>query len=134
MSNQNNSAPEAYNIKEFILSALAYKYVYIASFVLCVAAAFMVNKFSPVVIRVNSIIGPIQDKGPSLRGGTNTMFTGVNEYSQVRNLENDINSLSSFSLVSNTLKSLNLEVGYFSDKSNIFRTSNPDISESAIYC
>lgn len=118
MSNQNNSAPEAYNIKEFILSALAYKYVYIASFVLCVAAAFMVNKFSPVVIRVNSIIGPIQDKGPSLRGGTNTMFTGVNEYSQVRNLENDINSLSSFSLVSNTLKSLNLEVGYFSDKSN----------------
>ena len=83
-----------------------------ASIFICVAVAFMINKFSPVVIKVNSIIGPIEDKGPSLRG-SNSLFTGLGDYSQVRNLENDINSLYSFSLVSTTIKDLNLEVGYY---------------------
>jgi len=118
MSNQKESTSEAYNIKEFILTALPYKYFYLASFVVCLSVAFMINKFSPVVIKVNSIIGPIEDKHPSLRG-TNNLFSGIGDYSQVRNLENDINSLSSFSLVSTTIKSLNLEVGYFTDKTNI---------------
>jgi capsular exopolysaccharide synthesis family protein len=118
MTNQKESTPEAYNIKEFILSALPYKYYYLASFVICLALAFMINKFSPVVIRVNSIIGPIEDKRPSLRG-SNNLFNGIGDYSQVRNLENDINSLSSFSLVSTTIKSLNLEVGYYTDRTTI---------------
>jgi tyrosine-protein kinase Etk/Wzc len=119
MSNQKESIPEVYNIKEFIYSALKYKYFYLASFVVCLLIAFMVNKFSPVVVRVNSIIGPTEDKRSSLRGSSN-LFSGVGDYSQVRNLENDINSLSSFSLVSATIKTLNLEIGYFKDKTNIF--------------
>ena len=119
MPNQIESPSEAYNIKEFIFSALAYKYYYIASFVVFMAIAFMLNKFSPVVVRVSSIIGPIENKGPSLRGSA-ALFNGVADYSQVRNIDNDINSLSSFSLVSTTIKDMNLEVGYYTDKSNIF--------------
>jgi capsular exopolysaccharide synthesis family protein len=119
MPTQKESQSEAYNIKEFIFSALPYKYFYIISMVICLAAAFMINKFSPVIVRVNSVIGPVEDRGPSLRG-TNSQFPGIGDYSQVRNLENDINSLSSFSLVSSTIKTLNLEVGYYYDKSNIF--------------
>ena len=118
MSNQKESVPEAYNIKEFIFSALQYKYYYVASFVVALSIAFMINKFSPVVVRVNSIIGPVEDKQSSLRGSS-TIFNAGGGYSQVRNLENDINSLSSFSLVSATIKTLNLEVGYFTDKTNI---------------
>ena len=111
MLNQKESPSEAYNIKEFILTALPYKYYYLVCFVVCMSIALMINKFSPVVIRVNSIIGPIEDKRPSLRGSSG-LFNGVADYSQVRNLENDINSLTSFSLVSTTIKTLNLEVGY----------------------
>jgi capsular exopolysaccharide synthesis family protein len=123
MLNQKESPSEAYNIKEFILTALPYKYYYLVCFVVCMSIALMINKFSPVVIRVNSIIGPIEDKRPSLRGSSG-LFNGVADYSQVRNLENDINSLTSFSLVSTTIKTLNLEVGYFIDKTNIFGHPN----------
>ena len=70
MSYQKESTSEAYNIKEFILSALPYKYFYLASFVVCIAVAFMINKLSPTIVRVTSIIGPIEDKRPSLRGSS----------------------------------------------------------------
>ena len=43
----------------------------------------------------------------------------MGELTEARNFENDINSLSSFGLVSATIKSLNLEVGYFEDKKSI---------------
>jgi hypothetical protein len=130
MSNQKESTPEAYNIKEFIFLALPYKYYYLASIVVFLAIAFIINKFSPVIVRVDSIIGPIEDKRPSLRGSS-SLFTGIGDYSQVRNLENDINSLSSFSLVSTTIKSLNLEVGYFSDKTHILGHPRQIYPESA---
>ena len=48
------TSSEAYNIKEFILTALPYKYLYLASIYYCLAVAFMINKFSPTVIKVNS--------------------------------------------------------------------------------
>ena len=114
MSNQNTSSSEAYNIKEFILSALPYKYLYLFGFILCLGIAFFVNKLSPTVIKVNSIIVPVEDNRPSLLSSGN-MFSSMRDISDARNFENDINSLSSFSLVSAAIKSLNLEVGYFED-------------------
>jgi tyrosine-protein kinase Etk/Wzc len=118
MLNQKESVSEAYIIKEFLLTALSYKYFYIACIVVCLALAFIVNKLNPTVYGVNSIIGPLEDKRPSLLG-SNNLFSGMETLSQVRNLENDITSLNSFNLVSETIKGLNLEVGYFSEKKNI---------------
>jgi capsular exopolysaccharide synthesis family protein len=122
MSNQKDSASEALIIKEFLLTTLSYKYVYIASILLCLAVAFVINKISPTVYGVNSVIGPIEDKRPSLLS-SNNLFSGIGDLSQARNLENDINSLNSFNLVSSTIKDLNLEVGYFSEKKIIFEKS-----------
>lgn len=119
MSVQNESS-EGFNIKEFILQALSYKYFYIISFILCFAIAFLVNKFSPVVYEVNSIIGPVEDRRSSLLE-SNNLFSGLGNFSQSRNLENDINSLNSFSLISTTIKNLNLEIGYFTGKDGILR-------------
>ena len=123
MSNQKESPSEAYVIKEFILTALSYKYYYIASFVICMALAFLANKITPTEYGINSIIGPVEDKRPSLLG-SNNLFSGMGEFTQVRNLENDINSLTSFSLVKTTIKELNLEVGYFRETHKIFKQSN----------
>ena len=122
MANQKESTSEAFLIKEFILTALAYKYFYIACVLGCLAIAFLMNKVSPTVFGVNSIIGPIEDKRSSLLS-SNSFFNGSGELSQVRNLENDINSLNSFSLVLTTIRDLNLEVGYFKEKSGIFKQS-----------
>jgi tyrosine-protein kinase Etk/Wzc len=118
MSNQKETISEAIIIKEFLLIALSYKYFYIVSFVICIATAFIINKFSPTVYGVNSIIGPIEDKRSSLL--RNDLFSGMGNLSQARNLENDLNSLNSFSLVSATIKALNLEVGYYKEKNSIF--------------
>jgi tyrosine-protein kinase Etk/Wzc len=119
MANQNDSALETFNIKDFLLTVFSYKYVYIASIVFFLGVAFLVNIFFPTVYEVNSIIGPIEDNKSSLLG-SNEMFSGAGAFEQSRNLENDINSLNSFSLVESAIKKLNLEVGYFKEKEGIF--------------
>jgi tyrosine-protein kinase Etk/Wzc len=119
MSNQNEPQSQANVIKEFLLTALSYKYFYIICFVICVTSAFIYNKITPRVYGVNSIIGPIEDKRPSLLG-SNDLFSGLGSLTQERNLENDIASLNSFNLVSTTIKALNLEIGYFTENKSIF--------------
>ena len=129
MSNQKESTSEAFIIKEFLVNALSYKYLYIASLLICLIFAFVINKASPRIYGVNSVIGPIEDKRQSLLS-SNNLFSGIGDFSQARNLENDINSLNSFSLVSATIKDLNLEVGYFMEKKIIFKKSHQIYQES----
>src|SRR5690606_2584832 len=80
--------------------------------------AFVMNKVSPVIYEVSSVIGPVENNRSSLLE-SNDLFQGLGAYNQSRNLENDINSLNSFSLVSTTVKNLNLEVGYFMEKNKL---------------
>ena len=120
MTNNNDSQSEAFNIKEFLAEALSYKYFYIASFFICLLIAFLVNRFSPTVYEVNSVIGPVEDRRSSMLG-SNDLFSGLGALAESRNLENDINSLNSFSLVATTIKSLNLEVGYFAGRNTLFQ-------------
>jgi capsular exopolysaccharide synthesis family protein len=122
MSNQKETTPDSYVVKEFLINALSYKYLYIAFIVVCLSVAFVLNKISPTVYGVNSIIGPLEDERPSLLG-SNNFFSNAEALSQVRNLENDIASLSSFSLVSQTLKEMNLEISYYSEKTKILKKS-----------
>jgi len=119
MTNPNDSQSEAFNVKEFIAEAFSHKYLYIASFIVCLLIAFLINRFSPTVYEVNSVIGPVQDKRSSMLG-SNDLFSGLGALAEARNLENDINSLNSFSLVATTIKNLNLEIGYFTGKDNLF--------------
>ena len=51
---------------------------------------------------------------------SNGLFRGGESFVDSRNLQNDINSLTSFSLVSSTLSKLNLEIGYFTESKNLF--------------
>ncbi|HEX2920158.1 MAG TPA: polysaccharide biosynthesis tyrosine autokinase [Bacteroidales bacterium] len=114
----NNITSNAYVIKDFLSQIFSIKFYYILSFIVLAGLAFMLNRYSPVVYEVNSIIGPIEDQRPALLG-SNDLFRGLVSYEQARNLENDINNINSFTLVSNTLSKMNLEVGYFVRKKNI---------------
>ncbi len=120
MSDNSEHSSEAFNIKDFILQALSYKSFYIASFIICMAGAFLLNKFSPTIYEANSIIGPVEDRRASMLR-SNDLLSGLGAFSQARNLENDVTSLSSFGLVSGTVKKLNLETGYFIEKSKLLK-------------
>lgn len=120
MANNSSQSAEAFNIKEFILKALSLKYFYILSFIICVSAAYILNKTSPSIVEVTSVIGPVEDRRYPL-AGSNDLFAGFGGFNQGRNLENDINSLNSFRLVGNTLQNMNLEIGYFRESKKYFR-------------
>lgn len=115
MASQNQPISNAYIIKDFLAQVFRMKYFYILSVIFFAGVAFMVNRYSPVVIEVNSVIGPIEDQRPALLG-SNDLFRGLVSYEQARNLENDINNIKSFTLVASTLKKMRLEVGYFTKK------------------
>jgi len=105
-----NDTSEAFDIKEFLQQLLSYKFLYIVCFLICLVGAVLINKISPLVYEVNSVIGPVEDRRSSLLG-SDELFGGIAAYSPHSNLENDINSLNSFSLVAATINKLNLEVG-----------------------
>jgi tyrosine-protein kinase Etk/Wzc len=112
MATPNQQLSNAYLIKDFLSQILSFKFWYILSFVIFMGIAFLLNRYSPVVYEVNSVIGPIEDLRPALLG-SNDLFRGLASVDHARNLENDINNVRSFSLVSNTLNKMSLEVGYF---------------------
>ena len=122
MSEQKESQYEVFNIKEFILVAYSSKYFYIASFFICISVALFFNKISPFVYEVNSVIGPVVNKQSSLLG-SGELFGSLGAFGETRNLENDINSLNSFNIVSTTIKNLNLEVGYYTEKNKFLGQS-----------
>jgi tyrosine-protein kinase Etk/Wzc len=117
MANYIEQSTNAYIIKKFLSQVFSIKLFYIISFIVCFGIAFMVNRYSRTIYEVHSVIGPIEDQR-SLLLGSNDLFRGLSSYDQVRNLENDINNIKSFSLISNTLNDMNLEVGYFVRKTN----------------
>ena len=118
MSSQPESSSEILIIKNFLTKAYAHKYLYIITLILFLAIAFFINKVFPTVYEISSTIGPIKDERSSLLGPDNP-FNSLAAIGQERNLENDINSLKSFTLVSKTLNNLNLEVGYFIKENKI---------------
>lgn len=117
MANQIHTESNANIIKDFIAQILSIKFYYIVSFLLFLGIAFMVNRYSPTIYEVNSVIGPIEDQRPALLG-SNDLFRGLVSYEQSRNVENDINNIKSFTLVSTTLNLMRQEVGYFAGKDN----------------
>ena len=123
MANQIHQITNANIIKDFISQILLLKYYYIVSFLGFLGIAFTANRYLPVVYEVHTVIGPIEDQRPALLG-SNDLFRGLVSYEQARNLENDINNIKSFSLVSTTLNKLDLEVGYFAKKENILGHDN----------
>jgi capsular exopolysaccharide synthesis family protein len=123
MTNQNEHKAEPFNLKEYIRKVLSYKYFYIISIIILLGLAYLYNRFTPMVYQVNSIIGPIEENRSSFLESSER-FSGLASLNTTGNLENDINSLKSFSLVSKTVRNLGLEIGYFKETDNILRQAH----------
>lgn len=131
MARQNPSRTETFIIKDLISKALVLRYLYIACIFICLLFAFLINRYSSTVYEVNSIIGPVAEKQSSILSSKD-LFGGIGGLGQDRNLENDMNSLNSFTLVANTLNKMNLEVGYFKEKKGLFRQEHQVYMQSPI--
>lgn len=112
MTTNPKQSEDTFNLKEFINLAFSNKYSYLISIVVFVCLAYGYNRLVPTTYQVNSVIGPTEDGRSSLLQ-TNDYFSGMASRGQAGNIEDDINSLKSFSLVSKTVEELNLELSYY---------------------
>ncbi len=110
---------ESFSIKDFLVLASNNKFFFIITLLITLGLAYAFNRFSPTIWRVSSVIGPVEDGRSSLLE-SNEYFSGLGNNAQQGNLENDINSLRSFSLVNKTANKLGLEVSYFEEPTDFF--------------
>ncbi len=123
MNMKNESDSSVAFIKILLEKVFAFKYIYLASIILFVSLAYLLNKYSPRVYETNSTIGPVRENRSSALS-SNDMFRGLGSYNSGNNIEDVINSLNSFSLISSIISALNFEVGYFTEeKGMITKTS-----------
>lgn len=124
MKNKNDQETSKTLFRLYLKKVLSIKYFYIVCILLFVAGAFLNNKYSTRVYQISSTIGPIHDTRRSVLTSSSA-FENNSSYNQGINIEDDINSLSSFTLIESTLNKMNLEVGYFDEKKNlVFRQGN----------
>jgi tyrosine-protein kinase Etk/Wzc len=122
MKKRNETESSNALFKEYLLKVFYLKYFYLVCIVFLVVAAFLVNKYSPKAYQITAVVGPTQNNSGNLLA-SESYFSGMGAYSQGKNIEDAINSLNSFSLVSSTVNSMNLEAGYFGERPNILKQS-----------
>jgi capsular exopolysaccharide synthesis family protein len=107
-------------LKQYLAKVNSLKYVYIGCLLLFFTAAVLYNQYSPKVYQISSTIGPVKDNRSSVLS-SNTMFQGFGASNQGVNIEDEINSLSSFNLISTTVSKMNLETGYFTESNSFLK-------------
>lgn len=119
MKKNNHTDQPVFIDKNFFIKVFNLRYYYIACVVLFLIIAFFLNKYTPTEYEIYARIGMAQENRSSMLNA-NELFNVYNSFDQGSIAEYDINSLSSFTLVSKVVTSLNLEVGYFDEKSKLF--------------
>ena len=116
MNNETNSGIDL--IKSLFEKVLAIKYVYAACIFLFVVLAYFYNKYSTRVYELDTTIGPLKDTRAAVlaSGDMSRSYS-----SSSAKIEDAINSLYSFELISKTLSNLNFGIGYFVDSTYLFK-------------
>ncbi|MDZ7739354.1 MAG: polysaccharide biosynthesis tyrosine autokinase [Bacteroidales bacterium] len=121
--NLNNPDKETNPIKHYVGKILGLKYFYIFSLVLFLAGAHFYNKYSTKVYEVNSTIGPVKESRTTILASDN-IFGASNNIAPRRNIEDDVNNLSSYSLIAKTLDKLNFEIAYYSENQGFLKQTS----------
>lgn len=117
-TNENDNSKAA--IRNILLKVYGLKYFYIICVALALISGHLYNKYTNKTFEVTASIAPVKDNKSTLLRA-NDLFGGLGVYPQKKSdVEDDINSLSSYSLVAETVNSLNLEVGYFMKNEGFF--------------
>lgn len=120
MLKTNDSDASIAPIKYFIFKVASLKYLYIAILLICLAFAFVYNKYSGRVYEASATLSPVENKTSSILS-SNQHFGGYESLQALNNIENDITNLSSFALVYSTVTDMNLEVSYFREEQKFIK-------------
>jgi tyrosine-protein kinase Etk/Wzc len=118
-------------VKYLLLKAFSLVYFYIICLVVCIAAAFLYNKYSTKVYEASASLSPVENKTSSLLS-SNQLFSGLDAMKSLTNIEDEMNSLNSFTLVYKTIANMNFEVSYYKEKENFLKQTEELYRQSPI--
>jgi len=127
MKTKNESDSGIALIKMLLGKMISLKFVYIASVFFFLVLAFLYNKYALKEYELTSTLGPLKDTRSSALASS-AMFN--NDATPGMKLEEAINALYSFTIVSQTVNKLNLEICYYVDSTSLFRQSTEIYLES----
>ncbi|MFW6218612.1 MAG: GumC family protein [Bacteroidota bacterium] len=110
--------PGRIDVKEILNRFLEYKWYYIAIITLFLAGAYLKNKYAPVIYENTATILINTDNKNGFMN-KDDLFSNFGLFGADKNIENEIGILKSFTLIKNTISSLNFEVGYFFEENII---------------
>ncbi len=120
MLKTNDSDASIALLKRFLSRALSIKYFYIICLLLFVSTAFLYNKYSQKVYKVNASIIPSKNDASTLLS-SNELFRSIGTLQTDKNIETEINNLKSFALVNATINKMNFEISYLKSKNGFFK-------------
>ena len=123
MLKTNDSDASIALLKRFLSRALSIKYFYIICLLLFVTTAFLYNKYSQKVYKVNASIIPSKNDASTLLS-SNELFRSLGTLQTDKNIETEINNLKSFALVSATITKMNFEISYLKGKNGFFKETS----------
>lgn len=109
--------------KLFFQQLWSYKFFYIILITLFVAIAYIYNKISSTEYEVYAAIMATKNETSSVLS-SNDLFAGMQSLQTYSDIEDGINKLRSFSMIYSTIDKLNFEIGYFSEKANLFKSKS----------
>jgi tyrosine-protein kinase Etk/Wzc len=115
-----DSDPSIALLKRFFSKAVSLKYFYIICVVLFVSIAFLYNKYSHKVYKVNASISPVKNETSNLLS-SNELFRSIGSLQTDKDIESEMNNLKSFALVNSTIVRMHMETSYFRWKTGIFK-------------
>jgi len=109
--------------KLFIQQLLTYRYFYIILTFLFLLGAYLYNKFATTEYEVYATMAATKNETSSYLQ-SNDLFKGMSPIQAFYEIEDGINNLRSYSMIYTIINKLNLEIGYFSEKTGLFKTKS----------
>jgi len=109
--------------KLFIQQLLTYRYFYIILTFFFLLGAYLYNKFATTEYEVYATMAATKNETSSYLQ-SNDLFKGMSPIQAFYEIEDGINNLRSYSMIYTIINKLNLEIGYFSEKTGLFKTKS----------
>jgi len=135
MKNTDNTLEGNINYKKIFQKLFSYKKVYFIFIIICLIAAFAVNKFTVPKYKNYSIIR-INENSSSLLNSSNDFMQGLRVFESNNNIEDEIEIISSFTLVKKVINNLDLKASYFTFKNTVannFFFNTPVCNKTELY-
>jgi capsular exopolysaccharide synthesis family protein len=109
---------QTFNYQEFLYKCYHYWYLFAISVLLALVISFFFNKYARPVYEVKSTV-LIKDRSENKINPQEML--GIGRFNNMQNLQNEIEILSSYSLVNRTIQKTGCEVSYFSSDKFLYR-------------